>query len=122
MNAAKCTLAKWEGAFINRLRSMIGIYGFHEHKLRPLQNMPIRPRITRSGTKISSLTKTLTGTLIELKRLFTYDFTLTTSTGTEELRFLKHGCLQSDNITADRYQSELQRDNTNNALERNHQP
>ena len=35
---------------------------------------------------------------IELKRLFTEDFTLTTSTGTVELRFLKRRCLWSDNI------------------------
>ena len=78
----------------------IGIYGFHELKLRPFLNTPIRPGIIRSGTKLSLLTKTLTGTLVELRRLSTYDFILTTSTGTVELRFLKLGCLpirQHDN-------------------------
>ena len=50
---------------------------------------------------LSLLTETLTGTLLELKRLFTQDFTL--STGTVELRFLKRGCLRSDKIAANRY-------------------
>ena len=54
----------------------------------------ISPRYIRSGTKLSLLTETLTGSLLELKRLSTWDFTLTTSTGTVELRFLKRGCLQ----------------------------
>ena len=49
----------------------IGIYGFHELKLRPFLNTPIRPGIIRSGTKLSLLTETLTGTLIELRRLST---------------------------------------------------
>ena len=35
---------------------------------------------------------------------------VTTSTGTVELRFLKHGCLQWDNITADRYHNGSMRD------------
>ena len=47
--------------------------------------------IIPSVTKLSLLTETRTGSLIELKRLFTEDFTLTTSTGTVELRFLKRG-------------------------------
>ena len=46
-----------------------------------------------SGTRLSLLIETLTGTLVEL----------TPSTKTMELRFLKRGCLQSNNIAADRY-------------------
>ena len=61
----------------------------------------ISPRYIRSGTKLSLLTETLTGSLVELKRLSTWDFTLTTSTGTVELRFLKRGCLQKKNMTTD---------------------
>ena len=49
----------------------IGTYGFHELKLQPFLNTPIRPGIIRSGTKLSSLTETLTGTLVELRRLST---------------------------------------------------
>ena len=49
----------------------IGTYGFHELKLRPFLNTPIRPGIIRSGTKLSLLTETLTGTLVELRRLST---------------------------------------------------
>ena len=52
-------------------------------------------------SRLGLLTETLTGTLLELKRLFTQDLTL--STGTVELRFLKRGCLQSDKIAANRY-------------------
>ena len=52
-------------------------------------------------SRLGLLTETLTGTLLELKRLFTHDLTL--STGTVELRFLKHGCLRSDKIAANRY-------------------
>ena len=89
-----------EGAHMNRLRSTMGIYGFHElKKLWPFLNTPIRPGIIRSGMKLSLLTETLTCTLVELRRLSTWDFTLTTSTGTVERRFLKRGCLQSDNMT-----------------------
>ena len=49
--------------------------------------------------------KSLTGTLVGLRWLSTYHFTLTTSTGTVELRFLKRGCVQSDNMTTDLYHS-----------------
>ena len=35
----------------------------------------------------------------------TKDFILTISTGTVELKFLKRGCLQSDNMTTDLYRS-----------------
>ena len=42
---------------------LIGIYGFHELKLRPFLNMPIIPGIIRSGTKLSLLTEAVTGTL-----------------------------------------------------------
>ena len=45
--------------FLSGLRSTIGIYGFHELKLRPFLNTPIRPGIIRSGTKLSLLTETL---------------------------------------------------------------
>ena len=38
------------------------------------------------------------------------DFTLTTSIGTVELKFLKRGCLQSDNMTTDLYYSGPLRD------------
>ena len=47
------------------------IYGFHELKLRPFLNAPIRPGIICSGTKLSLLTEIPPGTLVELKRLFT---------------------------------------------------
>ena len=83
------TLAQREGACMEGLRRTIGIYGFHEFKRRPFLNTPIRPGIIRSGTKLSLLTETLTGTTVELTRLFTEDFTLTTSIGTVELKFLK---------------------------------
>ena len=49
----------------------IGTYGFHELKLQPFLNTPIRPGIIRSGTKLTSLTETLTDTLVELRRLST---------------------------------------------------
>ena len=67
-----------------------------------LRNAPIRPGIIRFGTR---LTRTLTGTHVGLKRLFTWDFTRTTSTGTFELRFQNRGYLPSDSIAADRYHS-----------------
>ena len=38
------------------------------------------------------------------------DFTITTSIGTVELRILKRGCLQSDNMATDLYHSRLSRD------------
>ena len=41
------------------------IGGFQELKLQPSLNMPIRPGIIRSGMRVSLLTKTLTGILIE---------------------------------------------------------
>ena len=52
------------------------------------------------------MTDTLTGTLVELKRLryiLAQDFTITILTGTVELRFLKRGCLRSDKLAVDRY-------------------
>ena len=66
--------------------------------------------IIRSGTKLRLLTEILAGTLVEFKRPLTWDFTLTTSTGTVQLRFLKPGCLQSDNMTTDLYHSGPLRD------------
>ena len=42
--------------------------------------------------------------ILGLKRLFTQDFTLITSTGIMELKFQKHGCPRSNNTAADRYQ------------------
>ena len=94
------------------LRSTIGIYGFHEFKLWPFLNAPIRLGIIRSGTKLSLLTETLTGTLVELRDYphKTSVFTLETSTGTVELRILKRGCLQSDNMATDLYHSGPSRD------------
>ena len=71
VNVAKYTLLKLEGACMNRLRSTIGIYSSRELKFQPFLNMPIRPGIIHSGTRLSLLTDTLTGTLVELKRLFT---------------------------------------------------
>ena len=56
------------------------------------------------------LTETITGPLVELKRLSTYDFILTISTGAVELRFLKCGYQQSHNIRADRCHSRPLRD------------
>ena len=109
---AKYTLAKQEGTCMKGLRSTIGIYGFHEFKLWPFLNAPIRLGIIRSGTKLSLLTETLTGTLVELRDYphKTSVFTLETSTGTVELRILKHGCLQSDNMATDLYHSGPSRD------------
>ena len=59
------TLAKREGAGMDGFRATIGIYGFHELKLRPFLNTPIRPGIIHSGTKLSLLTETLTGSRVE---------------------------------------------------------
>ena len=70
---------------------------------QPFLNTPIRPGIIRSGRRLSSWTETLTGTLVELKRLLALDITITILTGTVELRFLKGGCLRSGNLAADRY-------------------
>ena len=67
-----------------------------------LRNTPIRPGIIRFGTR---LTETLTGTHVGLKRLFTWDFIQTTSTGSFELRFQNRGYLPSDSIAGDRYHS-----------------
>ena len=72
-------------------------------RTQPFLDMPIRPGIIRSGRRLSLLTDTLTGTLVELKRLLAQDFTITILTGTVELRFLKPGCRRSDNLAADRY-------------------
>ena len=41
------------------------IDGFQELKLQPSLNMPIRPGIIHSGMRLSLLTNTLTGTLVE---------------------------------------------------------
>ena len=49
--------------WINKDDSDIG--GFQELKLQPSLNMPIRPGIIRSRMRLSLLTKTLTGTLVE---------------------------------------------------------
>ena len=100
-NAARYTMAKQEGACMNGLRSTLGISGFHKLKLRPFLNTLIRPqtcdlRPSNIHSGLSLFTETLTGTVVELRRPFTQDFTLATSTGTVELRFLKRGCLQSD--------------------------
>ena len=66
-------------------------------------NTPTRPGIIRFAARSSLLTETLTGSLAELKGLFTSDFTLTTSTDTVGLRFVKRGRLRSDNTEADRH-------------------
>ena len=66
-------------------------------------NTPTRPGIIRVAARSSLLTETLTGSLAELKGLFTSDFTLTTSTDTVGLRFVKRGRLRSDNTEADRH-------------------
>ena len=69
---------------------------------QPFLNTPIRPGIIRSGRRLSSSTETLTGTLVELKRLLAEDITITILTMTVELRFLKRGCLRSGNLETDR--------------------
>ena len=46
---------------------LIGIYGFHELKLRPFLNMPIIPGSIRCGTKLSLLTEAVTGLLCRVK-------------------------------------------------------
>ena len=77
-----------------------------DRQLSPTQsflNTPMRPGVIRSGRRLILLTDTLTGTLVELYRLLAQDFTITILTGTVELRFLKRGCLRSDNLAADRY-------------------
>ena len=68
--------------FPSGFRSTIGIYGFHELNPRPFLNTSIRPGIIRSGTKLSLLTETLTAWYPRIWSLSTWDFTLTTSTGT----------------------------------------
>ena len=72
------------------------------------------------------MTDTLTGTLVELKRLLAQDITITILTMTVELRFLKRGCLRSDDLAADRYHNGSLRkqfppplNNVNDALDRN---
>ena len=76
------------------------------------------------------MTDTLTGTLVELKRLLAQDITITILTMTVELRFLKRGCLRSDDLAADRYHNGSLRkqfppppppppNNANDALDRN---
>ena len=73
------------------------------------------------------MTDTLTGTLVELKRLLAQDITITILTMTVELRFLKRGCLRSDDLAADHYHNGSLRkqfpppppNNANDALDRN---
>ena len=94
---------------------------------QPFLNTPIRPGIIRSGRRLSSWTETLTGTLVELKRLLAEDITITILTVTVELRFLKRGCLRSGNLETDRYHNGSLRkqftppppNNANDALDRN---
>ena len=57
----------WKWAFIGSFT----LNGFQELKLQPFLNMSIRPGIIHSGTRLGLLAKILTGTLVELKRLFT---------------------------------------------------
>ena len=45
------------GACMNGLSSTIGIYGFYELKLQPFLNMPIKPGIILSGTRLSLVTE-----------------------------------------------------------------
>ena len=66
----ECGKVYWPNRKV-RARSTIGIYGFHELRLRPFLNTQIRPVIIRSGTKLSLLPETLTGILVELRRLST---------------------------------------------------
>ena len=53
----------------------------------------LKVAIIHFRTKSSLLTDTLTGIIVEFKRLLAQDFTITILTGTKELRFLKRGCL-----------------------------
>ena len=53
----------------------------------------LKVAIIHFRTKSSLLTDTLTGTIVELKRLLAQDFTITILTVTVELRFLNRGCL-----------------------------
>ena len=53
----------------------------------------LKVAIIHFRTKSSLLTDTLTGIIVEFKRLLAQDFTITLLTGTKELRFLKRGCL-----------------------------
>ena len=69
--------------------------------------------IVCSGMRLSLFTETLFGTLYSLrlkKAIHIYNFTLTTSIGTVELRFLNHGCLRLDNIAADCHHNGLMRE------------
>ena len=105
VNAAIYALAKQAGACMNGLRSTIGLYGFRELS-RFWINSAVSANKTwliRSGRRLSLLTDTLTGTLVELKRLLAQDITITILTMTVELRFRKRGCLRSDDLAADRY-------------------
>ena len=89
---------------MNGLRNMIETYGLLEPNPPPFQNTAMRRATIRSWMRLSLLTETHIGTPVGLKRLFTEDFTLTTSRGIMELKFQKHGCPQSNNTAADRYQ------------------
>ena len=101
---------------MNGLRSTIGIYSFHELKLRPFLNTPIRPGI------IQLIDRNHRWYPRRVKEdIHIIIFNLITSTGTVKLRFLKRGCLQSDNMTTDLYHNGPPRDQflPLNALDRN---
>lgn len=73
---------------MNGLRSTIGIYSFHVLKLQSV----LRPALLALGRGLVYSPRTTTyDTLVELKRIFTEDFTLTTSRGlgTVESQFPK---------------------------------
>ena len=86
------------------LRKTIETYGLLESNPPPFQNTAMRRATIRAGMRLSLLTETHIGTPVGLKRLFTLDFTLTTSIGIMELKFRKRGSLRSNNTAADRYQ------------------
>ena len=70
-NAAKYTLAKQAGACMNGLRSTLGIY----MRLSQAQTSAVSEHPNKTSGNIRSglslFTETLTGTIVELRKLFT---------------------------------------------------
>ena len=68
--------------------------------------MDLKPLEPMNLLRSSLLMEILTATQVGSNKLFTYDFTLITSTGIVELKFLKHECPRSKcTTTGKRYNS-----------------
>ena len=84
---------------------MTEIYGLLIHKPPQFRSTQTKRGIFLCGIKSSLSIVTLTDTHVGSKTLSKYDFILTTSIETTESKFLKHGCLRSESITAVQLQS-----------------